>query len=776
MLARQRRLGPRIRRVSIMLFCKRNHICVIRCIRTLSSILLYISLTTLLYRGRLAERRLKDRFGCLGRIAKFENDLYDVEWVVDGGGAHGVRREYIIRSCGDQDGNETRRKRKQPKSFMNEKILSSSDAAKQRKSQQEASMSNSEAKIPAAKMSVKKLSSVKNGSKATKKLPVANGKKKSYSKSEDKATTKKSKVEPKATGIKRKLTGPAKTTASDKKPKVEDESASKALEMFERHRRDFERCLERLEKVDKFGFFLDDTPPEWDENYFPKTIEANKAISESNSVAAETGRSCNEVEGELSKVINDDEKESAGCSAKKKSKTKKSQTAPSPTFPAHPPFNWAMVRRRMENGRYFIDRERAEEDNRFHVLKLYYASLPVDRRPRKRQQKGRANSRVLHKMGVDWDCFLSDIQAMCDAALDRDMDSSEEGKGTLSFAVEKIKDATRQYCEQRGTRQVAEMQLADDVHKFYAAIESTENKEAAMQSWRKEPFPERHYEKLKNDVICAGLSELDERTASHELRTNLPDSFVGLSYRYDDTGQSEAWMKSVVDETESTKKKDDKARQAALALAADEGVVRAQVNATMNSLLIGVQDRVMTETGVLKQPELRSANWLRAQPEELTGRIEDRTSDIAESVDCSSEIVKDNFCSPEVIEQPVWGIDCYTRRNITACLETEFDTTTALEFVEKWLLPAINACPGYLGHDIGNACRVLSGLPIEFAHDSREVQEQESLARQDRQNILREALQQKIKSAAPVWLKAAAGELYRARLALGPDFFRAVSK
>jgi hypothetical protein len=99
----------------------------------------------------------------------------------------------------------------------------------------------------------------------------------------------------------------------------------------------------------------------------------------------------------------------------------------------------------------------------------------------------------------------------------------------------------------------------------------------------------------------------------------LDDSFIGVSYRYDDTGQSEAWMKSVIDETElmlignknkTLSKKANKERQAALAMAGDEGVTRAQVTATMNALIMGVEDRGMTDQGVLFQPELRSANWL----------------------------------------------------------------------------------------------------------------------------------------------------------------------
>ena len=58
---------------------------------------------------------------------------------------------------------------------------------------------------------------------------------------------------------------------------------------------------------------------------------------------------------------------------------------------------------------------------------------------------------------------------------------------------------------------------------------------------------------------------------------------------------------------------------------------------------------------------------------------------------------------PELVEQPVWGMDCYTRRNIALCLESEFDAETATAFVEKWLLPAIIDCPAELAHDISNA-------------------------------------------------------------------------
>ena len=46
----------------------------------------------------------------------------------------------------------------------------------------------------------------------------------------------------------------------------------------------------------------------------------------------------------------------------------------------------------------------------------------------------------------------------------------------------------------------------------------------------------------------------------YELETKLPDSFVGLAYTYDDSGQhSETWMKTVADEIQAKPKKKEEA-------------------------------------------------------------------------------------------------------------------------------------------------------------------------------------------------------------------------
>lgn len=252
--------------------------------------------------------------------------------------------------------------------------------------------------------------------------------------------------------------------------------------------------------------------------------------------------------------------------------------------------------------------------------------------------------------------------------------------------------------------------------------------------------------------MCAGLSQLDEKIAAYELKTTLEDKFIGLAYKYDDTGQSEGWMKSVLELAGEQSKR----QQAALALASDDGAIKAQVAASMQSLLIGVLDKVMTETGVLEQKELRCAN----------SEIEENPS--------SHEVVPFDDRSarrgPEFVVHEVWGIDCYTRRNVAICLGTEFDSDTVQAFTEKWLLPAINSCPPDLAYDISNACRVLEGLPF----DASTSLENENGTTYDewKESLLGTALLKKITTSGPPWLSAVAHLLQRARENLGPDFFR----
>jgi [histone H3]-lysine4 N-trimethyltransferase ATXR3 len=478
-------------------------------------------------------------------------------------------------------------------------------------------------------------------------------------------------------------------------------TATTAMNLYDKHRREFDRIVTRLEKLDKFGWFWDEAPENFVENYDKrKTPSTTTTITTTIAAKNKDG-----VESPDDASIDDGSKPAlakAEATTVPLASTTHDDPLLSSLFPSHAPYNWEMIRRRREHGRYVLDRVKEAEQEREKLLLPYFewkkqqaqqqqqrqqqlaeqnALTTAKRGKRKRspnkkgvaptitaatttEQKeptGGVNkavvekeeqctkqvknySRVFHPKGVHWDLFKSDVFAMLDAAIARE-DKEEErgagGRGSLPAAANKVREAVLQACERTGERHTREMQLADDRHFFVQILEQTRNTEAAMQSWRQSAFPERIYERLSGDVVSAGLEELDERIAKYELKTSLPDCFVGLSYRYDDTGQSEAWMQSVVEETEANtlhknkrkkisssssnknntnnsidkalaqKKRNEERRQVAVAMAAaGDGVRRAQIASTMNSLLIGVQDRVMTEWGVLKQPELRSANWL----------------------------------------------------------------------------------------------------------------------------------------------------------------------
>ena len=265
-------------------------------------------------------------------------------------------------------------------------------------------------------------------------------------------------------------------------------------------------------------------------------------------------------------------------------------------------------------------------------------------------------------------------------------------------------------------------------------------------------FPERQYERLTTDAVCAGLSELDEGLATYELRTSLKDSFLGLSYTYNDTGQSEGWMKTLCEGDETNEQE-----KAAAALSSDDGVIKAQVTATMQTLLIAVQDRVMTENGVLEQKELRSANW------------ESGFKKVGEQV-ISTDHENSELSKPEIVEQPVWGMDCYTRKNISICLGKKFDDEKVVTFIEKWLLPAINACPVDLAYNLVNAARILEGLPFDV--ESSLNQRKATTTEQWSTTLLGKALLKKIEETSPPWLSSAARTLRKAIESLGNDYFR----
>ena len=747
--------------------------------------------------------------------------------------------------------------------------------AKSTTSKKDKQSSSKKAKTSTASKKKSTSAEKKNGSTASSKK----SEKKLKQNSQQAVTTKKStstnSKKAAATGKKRKLNENKSEPVNEPPTEAPPEGKPSGLSLYEKQRREFERIIARLERVDKFSWFWDEAPPEFDEQYGDST---------------------------------------------------ETDTQETIQFPKHAPFNWEMIRRRREMGRYELNREKQEEDERFEKLGPYYEwkgkwpkrkygeqAKPNTTSSIPKMKQRKRNRRVSNPLGVHWDLFAQDAYAMIDAAVERNKEQSNDpdNRQGVHFAASKVKEAIKQTVDKTGRRHDREMKLSDDRFRFSDLMDESTNSEAAMQSWRKLPFPERRYERLQKDRVCAGLSQVDGRIASHELKTSLDDSFIGVSYRYDDTGQSEAWMKSVVDETEvkqngskkkkTQSKKSTKEQQTALAMVGDEGVRRAQVMATMNLLLMSVEDRVMTDQNVLTQPELRSANWLASQKAALessksakafhlptpsddpkrffstegegtektesqstlpiankigernddvmvtdkgsssndekdtvlqdiavkdsttskhedlkdtvldSGATEARPSSLEESSDSQPhEEMKSDPSStklfaaipekdalksaldiserdplsklspglePELVEQPVWGLDRYSRRNVSICLESEFDSETVSTFVEKWLLPAINACPEELAHDIRYAARLLEGLDFHGGDAEQDVDDDNSEKTSKRlqeygHTMLGKALKKKMELSAPPYITPAANLLGRAATALGPDFFR----
>ncbi|KAL3921196.1 MAG: hypothetical protein SGILL_002872 [Bacillariaceae sp.] len=251
-------------------------------------------------------------------------------------------------------------------------------------------------------------------------------------------------------------------------------SSGNGLDIFERHRREFERSLVRLEKADVYQFFTDPhIPPEFDECY----------TSHDTAQVEESGDDCknqirpndNMTTRPLTTAIHD------GTTALTK------QTDPSGIKHADgPPFNLVVLRKRLEHGRYTLDVERYETDERIKLMTPYYKSI---RRKVPSPGKNLPQFAVQHKKGINWDLFRKDVVRMCDAAVERNPDFVGEGRaGSLRNAAEKTKELTEQIYDKIAAKQALEMEVANDAFRFNAAVQNMPNNEAAIQGkkWRRE--------------------------------------------------------------------------------------------------------------------------------------------------------------------------------------------------------------------------------------------------------------------------------------------------
>jgi hypothetical protein len=173
--------------------------------------------------------------------------------------------------------------------------------------------------------------------------------------------------------------------------------------------------------------------------------------------------------------------------------------------------------------------------------------------------------------------------------------------------------------------------------------------------WRKEPFSRRIYDPINNYVVTNAVDVEEGNELLKQLNTPLK-GYVGQAYNFDDHGLTEEWMTTFRDK-QTTKPSDD-------------DVIRTHVVGLMEIMIAQIQDRVCNEANVLDKDPL------------VLGK--------------------------DIKEVPVWGIDCYSRKmveiaiedHVEGCLRTPLAITA---FIEKTLLPAINAQPSNQAHNMFNA-------------------------------------------------------------------------
>jgi hypothetical protein len=235
-------------------------------------------------------------------------------------------------------------------------------------------------------------------------------KKLKFSKKASSKTAKNTAAEEKtAAGVKRKAkngktvakNGKATTKRRKDEDKVESTiqgngNATTVQDLYERQRREFERCFGRLERQDPYGFFLGDPPLVHDENYGTEQSESSSTDVVSPAQPVSTAKQ-SQPESEASSV------------------------PPTVVLPQLAPLCFAVIRNRMEHGRYVFDRVRDQNER---MLTNDVESL-------------------VHPKGVHWNLFRADVLAMCDAAIRRDPAGVSGGSGTLGHTANKIRAVSR---------------------------------------------------------------------------------------------------------------------------------------------------------------------------------------------------------------------------------------------------------------------------------------------------------------------------------------------
>ncbi len=380
---------------------------------------------------------------------------YDLELVL-GGKLNGVPRHELQYTTAFEEGmtGDSRRQRKRKPTQVMEEATSSGTTGKG------ASTAKKKKKAPANSKSSAKTSGSKTAT-----TKGGNNKKRGSKASGSTAGKKKSKA----------------TSETAKVTIVNTTNTGNGLGMFERHRREFERCLLRLQKLDVYNFFNEqDVPPEHDECYETKATPPSEENTNSTFGGMEKNMSISAMEATSSSIEPDKAPSSSSSSSSTTTENDSDKNTDSVKFPNHPPYNFVVLRKRLEEGRYLLDRQRisdAEENFHSDGTKIKVE----DGKPRRSTSISMA-----HPVGIHWDLFRDDILGMCSSAMERN-DDDDGTPGTLSNTAEKIKTAMEQIYEKTGRKQSKEMDQSNDAHRFTKILEGAENKEAAMQgkSWRR---------------------------------------------------------------------------------------------------------------------------------------------------------------------------------------------------------------------------------------------------------------------------------------------------
>ena len=220
-----------------------------------------------------------------------------------------------------------------------------------------------------------------------------------------------------------------------------------------------------------------------------------------------------------------------------------------------------------------------------------------------------------------------------------------EGEGPPAYPVKRAQQAIAKFASAQAAAIRASLGGS-----LSEALRSRNREPVFPHRWRKKAFAPRCYETIEDYKGGSGLSE-SEKTRLQGMRETGLDGFTGDLFNITSHDlQMEKWATAYKDHYAVDSGEDE--------------LYKLIVGDLVDSMCVTVCDRVNSDSRILHEEPLRLGTDLR--------------------------------------EQPVWGIDCYTRRNVELAIGGT--PASAKAFIEQALLPAINAVPRENGWDMVAAC------------------------------------------------------------------------